>query len=61
MSILNAKEVTKKTGLSRTTIWRLERKGEFPLRIALSDRRIGWKEEEIDKWLDSRSTVENKH
>jgi len=61
MNILNAKEVVKKTGLSRTTIWRLERKGEFPLRVALSDRRVGWKEEEIIKWLESRSIVENKN
>jgi len=59
MNILNAKAVIKKTGLSRTTIWRLERKGEFPLRVALSDRRIGWKEEEVIKWLESRDTVEN--
>jgi len=60
MNILNAKEVVKKTGLSRTTIWRLERQGEFPLRVSLSARRVGWNEEEITKWLESRSTVENK-
>jgi len=60
MNILSAKEVTKKTGLSRTTIWRLERKGEFPLRVALSNRRVGWKEDEIIKWLQSRSTVEKR-
>jgi len=60
MKILSAKEVVKKIGLSRTTIWRLERNGEFPLRIALSTNRVGWKENEIIAWLESRSTVEKR-
>jgi predicted DNA-binding transcriptional regulator AlpA len=58
MDILNAKQVIEKTGLSRTTIWRLERIGNFPKRIALSERRIGWKLKEIEEWLASRPQIE---
>jgi len=54
MKILTTKEVADKTGLSRVTLWRLERAGNFPLRINLSHRRTGWPEQEIDAWLDSR-------
>lgn len=52
--ILNAKDVQELTGLSRTSIWRLERKGEFPTRVALTLGRVGWRYLEIEKWLNNR-------
>jgi len=52
--ILSAKEVTNKIGLSRTTIWRMELKGDFPRRIILSPGRVGWSSDEIDNWIDTR-------
>ena len=51
MCILNSNEVVKKIGLSKVTIWRMERAGLFPKRINLSDRRVGWAESEIEAWL----------
>jgi len=55
--ILNAKQLVNKIGLSRTTIWRMENRGEFPKRIALSPRRIGWIVEEIEEWLMTRKRL----
>ncbi|MBU2969839.1 AlpA family phage regulatory protein [Pseudoalteromonas sp. C2R02] len=49
--ILCSKEVQELTGLSRTTIWRLERSGKFPARIPLCSTRIGWRYTEIQTWL----------
>lgn len=57
MKILSINEVTKRTGLSRVTIWRMEHKGKFPQRIALSARRVGWCENEIHEWLESLPRV----
>lgn len=54
MRILKANEVVKVIGLSKVTIWRMERSGTFPKRINLSDRRVGWIESEILEWLESR-------
>ena len=54
MRILKDNEVVKVIGLSKVTIWRMERSGTFPKRINLSDRRVGWIESEILEWLDSR-------
>ncbi len=54
MKILNPNEVVEKTGLSRVTIWRREKDGQFPLRVNLTDSRIGWVDEEIDEWIESR-------
>jgi prophage regulatory protein len=42
-------------GLSRTTIWRLERDGLFPKRRLLTGKIVAWDEAEIDDWIKSRS------
>ena len=52
--IMGQKEVQQITNLSRTTLWRMERSGEFPQRLRLSDTRIGWKSQEVWEWIDSR-------
>jgi len=41
-------------GLSRTTIWRLERDGLFPKRRLLTGKIVAWDESEIDEWIQSR-------
>jgi prophage regulatory protein len=41
--------------LSRTTMWRMERRGEFPRRISISDRRVAWRRSEIEAWLKRRA------
>ena len=55
MKILKKKEVVRMTSLSHVTIWRLERKGQFPRRICLSEGRVGWIEQEVLNWIASRS------
>ncbi len=43
--------------LSRTTIFRLERAGNFPARRQLGARSVAWKKSEIEAWIDSRAIV----
>jgi prophage regulatory protein len=43
-----------RTGLSETSGWRMERAGEFPRRVQISEQAVGWFEDEVDAWLDSR-------
>ena len=52
--ICRTDEVTRLTGLSRTTLWRLEREGKFPERVRLGANSVGWREEEVRAWLDER-------
>ena len=47
-------EVHALVGLSRTTIWRMERMGQFPRRVLLSLRAVGWQESELKAWLTRR-------
>lgn len=37
--------------ISRTTIWRLEKNGLFPKRIQLTQNRVGWDLEDIERWI----------
>lgn len=53
-SMIGSSEVKRLTGLSTTTIWRLEKAGVFPQRVLLSTNRVGWVRREVEDWLDSR-------
>jgi predicted DNA-binding transcriptional regulator AlpA len=43
------------TGLSRTTAWRRQKVGDFPLAVVISPGRVGWWESEVNRWKVSRS------
>jgi len=53
--IIRANEVQKMTGLSRTTLWRMENKNEFPRRVSLGGNTVGWKLREVQDWISNRS------
>ena len=55
MKILSTRQVIELTGLSRVTIWRYERDGDFPSRLRLGPKRVGYRSDEIDAWIESRS------
>lgn len=59
--ILRSNEVVCLTGLSRTTLWRLERSGEFPTRRRLSSFAVGWVLSEVLEWLESRQAIPSKN
>ena len=52
--IIRPDELVDWLGISRTTVWRLQRKGEFPPPRQLSPNAVGWLESEVDEWLESR-------
>ena len=58
MRVLRLREVLERVGLSKSTLWRLIKAGQFPKPISLGPRAVGWIEEEIDQWISSRSRAE---
>ena len=53
-------EVLEKTSFrSKSSIYDLERAGEFPSRINIFGRRVGWLESEIEIWMASRVALRN--
>jgi prophage regulatory protein len=51
---LRLTEVMRRTGLSRTTIWREQREDRFPQSHQLTPNTIGFLESDIDEWIDAR-------
>jgi prophage regulatory protein len=57
MKVLRFSKLQERVGLSRTHVGRLESAGEFPRRVALGPRSVGWREDEVDAWLEARERV----
>ena len=57
VGIIRLPEVVAISGLSRSRIYELEKKGRFPARRKLSDRASGWLESEVVDWVQSRPVV----
>ena len=53
--VIRKRELFKMIPLSDATVWRMERKGEFPKRFTLGGRAVGWFADEIDEWLDAKA------
>ena len=53
--LLPEAEVERRTGLSKTTRWRLEKDRRFPQRVKISPRRVVWLQSEIDAWIEARA------
>lgn len=56
-AILRVPRVVQMTGVSRSTLWRLEREGDFPARVRLTGRTIGWREADVRAWIETRESV----
>ena len=54
MKILRLPEVMVMTGLSKSTIYLWIGKEKFPAHISLGARSIGWIEQEVEEWIESR-------
>ena len=58
MSLIRLPAVLALTGLSRTSIWRLEAGLRFPRRRRIGDRAVAWDADEIDAWIATRPLVD---
>lgn len=54
MKLLTKSEVRNRVCYSPQHIARLEKAGKFPKRVVLGLNRVGWLEEEIDRWIQDR-------
>lgn len=52
--ILKLPEVTKVTGLARSTIYKLISENSFPKQIKLTSFSSGWIQSEVDQWINER-------
>jgi prophage regulatory protein len=48
--------VMARTSLSRPTLWRMVRRGDFPPSVSISPGRVAWPETAINDWIAARLT-----
>lgn len=54
MKVLRLAQVIDSTGLGRSTIYKYMAEGKFPIPLQLSERCVGWLENEVQQWIQSR-------
>lgn len=52
--ILRLSKVKETVGLGRTSIYRLMQAGQFPRPVQIGLRAVGWRESDIQAWIESR-------
>jgi predicted DNA-binding transcriptional regulator AlpA len=55
--LLRFPAVRQAVSLSRSTIFRMERKNQFPARLQLGPNSVAWKRDEIETGIKSRTKV----
>lgn len=52
--LIRIKAVCELSGLGKTSVYSIP---DFPKRVVLSRRAVGWRLSEVQAWIESRSTV----
>jgi prophage regulatory protein len=54
-TLLTIEEVAVRTRLSKPTIYKLIRKGDFPRQLRLCANKVAWLEREVGEWIAARA------
>ena len=57
--IISRKELKLIVPYSPQHILRLEKRGKFPKRIRIGERRVGWRLSDIEEWVAARTAESN--
>ncbi|WP_322414088.1 helix-turn-helix transcriptional regulator [Mesorhizobium huakuii] len=59
--IIRLRTVLARTGLSRSTIYRKITEGTFPAQIKISINGAGWRESEVNQWIENPVAWRTEH
>jgi prophage regulatory protein len=54
---LRMPSVVHRTGLARSTIYRLIAERKFPSPVKLAGRAVGWRQSDLDRWSEDRPSA----
>lgn len=57
LPILRIADVARTVGLSRSTLWRMLKNGQFPQPRHVSAHAVGWLEQEVEDWVMRRGVA----
>ena len=55
--LLKGSDVTVALGVSRVTLWRLVKHGDFPQPLRIGRNILRWRRADVDAWLETRRAV----
>ncbi|MEM1235121.1 MAG: AlpA family transcriptional regulator [Pseudomonadota bacterium] len=53
--LLTVREVAERTRLSRATIYKMVRDGDFPRQVQIGANKVAWLRSEVEAWIQSRA------
>lgn len=56
--ILRIRAVCERIGCSKSSLYLMLGQGQFPAAIRIGLRSVGWRQRDVDTWLDSRPAVD---
>lgn len=56
--LISIHDVERRCGISKPTIYRLMKIGDFPRPLKLSPNRVAWRSVDIAAWIDARPVSE---
>lgn len=56
-TLLTIGEVAQRTRLSKPTIYKLIRRGQFPKQLRLCENKVAWLEREVEGWIAARANA----
>jgi prophage regulatory protein len=56
-TLIRIREVISRTGLGRTSIYVMAKKGTFPRPVKLGPRASGWSRAAVNSWIESRKCI----
>ena len=59
-AVLRRSEVCTMVGIKPASLHRWIKAGQFPRPIMLGPRRVGWRVEDVQEWLDNRPPTQSK-
>ena len=54
-TLLTIEEVVERTRLSKPTVYKLIRQGDFPRQLRLCANKVAWLEREVSDWIAARA------
>ena len=55
MKLIRPNQLAEMLSVSTVTLWRMEKRGDLPPRIKISERAVGWRESDIEAWLNEKA------
>ena len=52
--LLTGQTVQQMLGISRVTLWRMAKSGDFPQSVRVGARAVRWVRSEVEQWIGSR-------